>query len=310
MKTREKIESTKNEVGIIIGRFQTPKLYESYQKALRHVISRHSKVSVILECSTIGSTRRNPLDFLTRKIMIEESYGDLINTILPIKDLEDDLVWSKQIDKSLREIYPTETIVLYGSYESFIKHYCGDFYTFNLEIDEEASSIEEKESTEIVRDNKFRQGVFNSSYNSYPVVFSTIDIAIVSEDYKKVLLAKKPNEEHFRFPGGFVDIDDENLIQTVKRETLEETGLEVKDIQYITSLQVDDWRYRNEIDRKIMTHFHIAKRLQGIPMPLDDLAEGELREFEIFNIKDTDVMKVHLPLLKELQEYIENVQRN
>ena len=67
-------------------------------------------------------------------------------------------------------------------------------------------------------------------------------------------MAKKPNEPHYRFIGGFVDRTDESWEQAAKREFKEETGgnAEIDDIRYVCSAAVKDWRY-NKTESGIMT---------------------------------------------------------
>ena len=62
----------KNEVGVIIGRFQLPALHEGHISVLDYVTEHHSNVVVFLGVPRIQNTKRNPLDFSTRRKLIQE----------------------------------------------------------------------------------------------------------------------------------------------------------------------------------------------------------------------------------------------
>ncbi|MCK9445615.1 NUDIX domain-containing protein [bacterium] len=294
----------KYDIGIIIGRFQIHDLHMEHKKLIDEVVSRHDKVILFLGCSSALSTKRNPMDFSTRKMMVEEIYSDKINAILPLYDQKSNDTWSTIVDNKIREIFPIGSVVLYGSKDSFIPFYKGKFATCELAPDNfiSATDVRKDVSNKIIRSKEFRAGVIYSTYNRYPSVHSTIDVAICNDDYTKLLLGRKENETEFRFIGGFVDITDDNLEQTVRREAQEETGLEIGDIKYITSAKIDDWRYRNEPENCIMTHFHIAKKIFGSEKANDDIVE--LKWFDIDKIKETNVVENHIILLNKLKTFL------
>jgi bifunctional NMN adenylyltransferase/nudix hydrolase len=127
----------------------------------------------------------------------------------------------------------------------------------------------------------FRAGVIWASQSRYPTVYTTVDIAVLkhdrledrkpaSESWKKcnvcsprraclihreeaeayyakehptqLLLGRKPNEKLYRFIGGFSDPRSESFEHDAKREVMEEAGIEVGDLRYLGSLNVDDCR--------------------------------------------------------------------
>lgn len=62
----------------------------------------------------------------------------------------------------------------------------------------------------------------------YPRPAVTADIIILSKDWKQVLLIERRNEpfkDCWAFPGGFFDMEDEDILHTAQRELEEETGL-------------------------------------------------------------------------------------
>lgn len=290
----------KYDVGVIIGRFQLHELHEAHLEMVGEVIKRHEKTILFLGVSPTLSTQRNPLDFLSRKVMFEEAFGNQISAIQPLHDKKSDLVWSNQVDSKIREVCPLGSVVLYGSRDSFIPHYHGKFDVIELVPSSlvSATEIRNSVSKKVQRSKEFRAGVIYACYNSYPIVHPTIDVAIMNEDESKVLLGRKKDEVEFRFIGGFADISDENFEQTVKRETYEETGLEVDDIQYVASDKVKDWRYRSTTDRSIMTTFFKAKKIFGAEKASDDIAE--VKWFDMRTIQTKDLVSEHGRLLEKL----------
>ena len=71
-----------SDIGVIIGRFQIHELHEEHIKLIDHVLHNHNKVILFLGTTDAVGTRRNPLDFITRKLMIEEVYGTALSSIL------------------------------------------------------------------------------------------------------------------------------------------------------------------------------------------------------------------------------------
>jgi bifunctional NMN adenylyltransferase/nudix hydrolase len=111
------------------------------------------------------------------------------------------------------------------------------------------------------------------SYNQYPKVHPCVDIAILNEEEDKVLLAKRPFEDGWRFIGGFAHPNDQSYEITAKRKLREEAGpIEVADVRYVTSLKVDDWRYHSEED-KILTILFKCKYVFGRIEPSQEISE-------------------------------------
>jgi bifunctional NMN adenylyltransferase/nudix hydrolase len=291
------------DIGVIIGRFQLHELHDAHKDLFETVFKRHSKVVLLLGVAPTLGTKRNPLDFSTRKAMIESEYGSRLSAILPISDTRDDSLWSKQVDKKVKEVCQLGSVVIYGSRDSFIEHYNGSFDTCMLEPETyvSATDIRKKISKEVLSSSDFRAGVIYGITNTFPTVYSTVDIAIFDEK-RNILLGKKPNEHFWRFIGGFVDINDESEENTVKREGMEETGLELGDIKFVSSLKINDWRYKNEPGRSIMTHLYTCKKIFGTPSPNDDIVELQWFPFTL-DIRDK-LTPEHQILFNELYTHI------
>jgi len=300
-----KEKSKKFDIGVIVGRFQIHNLHLGHREIFDEVISRHNKVIVFLGCSSAIGAPENAMDFTTRKIMVEELYGDKISSILPLYDKKLDEVWSKIIDNKIREVFPIGSVVLYGSRDSFISRYFGKFDTIELEASNQisASEVRKDVSNRVGKTEDFRAGIIYNAYNAYPKVYPTIDVAIMNENYSQLLLGRRKEENEFRFVGGFVDTTDEDLEATVRREAKEETDLEVGDIKYICSTLVNDWRYPKGSSQVIMTHFHVAKKIFGKEQPCDDM-DGEVRWFDINSINEEIMVTEHKRLLIKLKKHL------
>ena len=72
--------------GVIIGRFQTPELHSEHIKLIQYVLDRHEKVILFLGVSPTLANKKYPMDFITRKYMIEEQFGISKLTIMPLSD--------------------------------------------------------------------------------------------------------------------------------------------------------------------------------------------------------------------------------
>lgn len=273
-----------HDVGVIVGRFQVHELHQGHLDLLQTVTKRHAKVLVFLGLSPLRVTKENPLDFESRKQMILDKFPKV--TVLYVKDVGDDNVWSKRLDEQITDnITPSQTAVLYGSRDSFITHYHGKFSTQELEQDAYFSGTEVRKTiSRSVRSTvDFRAGVIWASASTFPTCYPTVDIAIFSRSGDRILLGRKPNESLYRLIGGFADPGSESYEDDARREVLEEASIEITDPIYVGSQKVDDWRYRSEQDC-IKTILFIAFHKSGDPRPDDDIAE--VRWFKLEDLKE------------------------
>jgi bifunctional NMN adenylyltransferase/nudix hydrolase len=133
------------------------------------------------------------------------------------------------------------------------------------------------------------------------MTIGVVDIALVDKDRSRVLLARKPGEAEWRFPGGFCDPQAECYEDDAKRELAEETGLYGEDWHYVGSAHVDDWRYRGE-PHQLRTTFFVATHTMGAPRPQDDVAE--LRWIGFDRLDQVQIVKEHQKLLPMLLKYL------
>lgn len=291
-------------VGVIVGRFQAHQLTEGHKYLIDTVVKNHKKVIIFIGCSPVLNSKRNPLDFASRKRMISAIYENC--EIVPITDCNSDEVWSKNLDTKIKEIFPIGKPLLYGSRDSFISHYKGNHSSLEIESDIiiSATEIRKNISEQILSSEDFRAGVIYHAHNRYPISYQTVDIAVVNK-HNQLLLARKPNEHKYRFVGGFVDPTDLTLEAAAKRELGEETGGNgnFDSPVYVSSHRINDWRYRSEVD-KIMTSLFLVNHLWGPLEPADDIAE--LRWVKVEDIQNLEelLMPEHIPLMISLLSYL------
>jgi bifunctional NMN adenylyltransferase/nudix hydrolase len=295
------------DVGVIVGRFQVPDLHDAHKAIIQTVCDKHDKVIIFLGLSPIFNFN-DPLDFEARKFMVQEAFPDVL--IAYIQNQMEDEVWSAKLDEQINTLTgPNQSVVLYGGRDSFLDAYKGRYDSLELVQDHWVSGSELRSmvKNKVKQCQPFRHGVIWGSYQQYPTVYTTVDIAVTKgdpEDGQKdrwLLLARKPNESKWRFPGGFADPSDESNEAAANRELAEEVpGMEVHPItkdNYLGSYNIDDWRYRHSKDT-IRTSFYHTTYMFGNPTPADDIKE--VRWFEIADIKEDDVVQNHRELLKVL----------
>jgi len=303
MDIKKNIEPTDFEVGVVIGRFQTNRLHKGHIDLINHVLSNHKKTVLILGVSRVQNTKKNPLDFASRKAMIQKSFPSLM--ILPVMDQRYDEKWSSEIDSAISMPFGEKKTVIYGSRDSFIPHYKGKFQVIELEasFNHNATNIRADVAKETLDSTDFRSGVIYSAFNQRPVSYPTVDICAYNDE-GEILMGRKPNEKYWRFVGGFVDPTDESYEKAALREFREETGgnCVISDLKYILSHRVKDWRYAKE-ESGIMTTLFLGRKNMGYAKASDDIADVKwipIREFSNFDTVRTKVMPEHREMMLAL----------
>lgn len=290
-----------SDVGVIVGRFQVHRLHDAHLALIKSVYDTHKKTVIVLGLAQARVTHRNPLDFETRKEMILATFPKA--TVLYLKDDRSDVAWSKKLDDLIDGyVSPAQTVRLYGGRECFIGRYHGRYPTEVFEPERYYSGTELRQSISksIKGTEDFRAGVIWASANGYPKVFPTVDVAVlrggVLGSPVEALMVRKPTETQWRFPGGFVQPTDASYEVAARREVAEETGIEIGDMHYVTSIQIDDWRYRHEAD-KILTTFFQARHVFGPVRPADDVSQAAW-----MSVDDLahHIVPEHAPLLETL----------
>lgn len=294
------------DVGVLVGRFQVPELHEGHRDVLDHVARSHDKFIVFLgNNATQIATASNPLDFVARKQMIEAEYPEAI--VLYIEDMWSDELWSRKLDEQIKNICgPRQTVMLYGSRDSFISHYTGKHPTKELEAEKKISGTEVRKAVRRRRPKnsvEWREGAVWAATQRYDTTYPTVDIAVFDQTGTRIILGRKPFETMWRLAGGFAEPWSETYEVDARREAGEELNIEITDPEYVGSFKVNDWRYVGERDQ-IKTIVFAAKRLFGELRAGDDIEEAE--EFDcdlVLENLDTMIMPNHRPFVKAAIEY-------
>ena len=288
-------------IGVLVGRFQVHELHEAHHYLINQVVENHKKVILFLGVPKVVGTKKNPLDFDSRKKMIQSHYPNIV--ILSLPDFGDDRRWSEELDKRVKEVYPIGDILLYGGRDSFIPYYKnggGKFDTKELDQYTFVSGTEVRKliSSEVKDSQDFRAGMIYQSYNQYPKVHPCVDVVILDESGEKILLAKRPYEDGWRFIGGFSKPSDSYYEHTVRRKVSEDAGssLSITDPKYIGSCQIPDWRYQSEED-KILSILFVAKKEFGRIEPSDDVSELKWWNITELEKNNSIITKEHKTLL-------------
>lgn len=306
-----RVKTPDADVGVIIGRFQVPDLHEGHRGLIDSVVNKHKKVLMFI-CSTPGVlvTRRNPLDYFTRMMMVQEHYPNI--AILPLHDMPSDDEWSRTVDRKIQETFGDHSsVVLYGSRDAFIPYYSGKFPTVELaeSFDISGTAVREAASNEVRKHSEFRRGVVYAAHNKHPATFPTVDIALykIENDGRELHIAlgrkKTDPRNKWRFPGGFVDpAKDDTIEHAAKRELLEELGANINctEMRYVASQRINDWRYRNEVDQ-IVTTFFATRLLWGGLQAGDDLDEAKWLDLRDFDLEC--MVEDHKPLMEKFMEW-------
>ncbi len=302
MQTLPAVEPSDYEIGVIIARFQVHQLHEAHKGLIQHVLNNHKKVIIFLGVSVIPNTRTNPLDFATRKAMIQAEYPQVV--ILPQRDQRSNKKWSENLDEQIRIPFGTANALLYGGRDSFIPHYEGKHKTTELITDTflSGTEIRKQVSKEILESSDFRAGIIHATYAQWPVTYPTVDVVAYNEK-GQILLGRKPNEPKYRFIGGFVDRTDTSWEHAARREFAEETGnCAIEGLEYVASAPINDWRY-NKTQSGIMTTLFLGKFAYGSITPSDDISELKWVSIEDFldNASiDANIMPEHVELMIKL----------
>lgn len=299
------MDNTKtNTVGVVIGRFQTPFLHEAHHELLKLLTDKYQQVIIFVGVASTKNTKTDPLDFDTRAMMIREwmvENSRFYNTVsvLPIYDHESDIVWSRNLDNQISSLVGFDRkVVLLGSRDSFIGSYYGRYETKQVDIVSPVSGTEIRKKCVIpINSEDFRDGVIYATNQRYPVAYQVVDMAIWDSMGRILMIKKEGDGNYWRFPGGFSDPNSESLEHDARREIQEELGLNVeydKDLKYIGSCLIDDWRYRKGPD-KVKSAFFATEYLWGLPVANDDALECGW-------VKISDLMNVVRPSHKVLAE--------
>lgn len=299
MKVRTKMKTT---VGVIVGRFQVANLHQGHRDLIDYVALRNARLLIVLGVPATFATDRNPLPYQMRAEMIRQRYPEA--EIIALSDHPSDEVWSENLDALINERCHDCDVTLYGSRDSFLAVYKGSYPTEEFAPHNEVNGTQERAKVadgHCVSDD-FLAGMIFCQETRAPLIYQTVDVAVLNDQGQVLLGSKKSDLGKKRFIGGFVDSEDNSLETAARRETREESGgnLEVDGFRYLGSAQIEDWRYRGTKD-KCMTSFFAAKRVFGFAKASDDL--DTLEWVPVADIKAL-LIPDHLVLADMLEKYL------
>lgn len=272
---------TKQQVAVIVGRFQTPRLHDGHRFLIDLAKSKCQSLLIVIGENGGSASRVDPMDFDTRAVMLKSHYPEAI--IATLKDHPVDRVWSERLDKIVESHFPQHEAILFGSRDSFLPHYQGKNKSREVKpkIRACATDLRNEVGLSPIDSDHFRAGViYAASKQGFPTSFQTVDVVIRHSLEKKVLVGRKAGEDGWRFPGGFVDPEDLQLEHAAKREAKEEVGdIEIDDVKYICSTRINDHRYRKS-EHKIMTALFSGIYIYGQVKAGDDLDEVRWQDME------------------------------
>ena len=268
------------------------------------VCKNHKKVVLFLGVAEDPDPDFDPLDYATRKIMVQNDYPNII--ILPIKNNRSDIKWSKNIDELINMSFGDHKALLYGSRDSFIPHYFGKNQTVELISDTNFSGSNVRRDIrrgDVLGSSDYRTGIITGKGDRKPTAFNTVHIACVNNN-NEVLLSKLNDIDKWQFIGDYIDPKDDSKESSVIRIFSNETnGCEVSDLKYICSQKLDDYRYCRSKDSLMTTLFSGTFLWGGVKSKDEDI---ELRWFSIIELKDLTelgieklIISEHIPLMEK-----------
>src|SRR3989344_1506493 len=221
MYTKPELRSEK--VGVVVGRFQVPKLTKGHLHLLQSVDARHNDMLIVVGNTKALANAHDPLSFEVRESMLKAEFPSA--TIRPLTNNPSDIEWSKGLDAIIEEAFPDRDILLYGSRDSFIGHYHGRFPYQSVAPIDGVSGTDKRENLRVTPSTAFRTGIIHAHTTRRPIPYPTVDVTILRSDLREVLLASKATDGGLlRFVGGFVDTADASLEAAARREVKEETS--------------------------------------------------------------------------------------
>lgn len=293
--------------GVAVVRCQVHQLHDGHMELFRAIHARHNRVLIFVGVAPTGMTRLNPLDFETRKRMIQAKFRDFI--VLPLVDQKDDNYWSKMLDQKIEEVAQYGDVTLYGGRDSFFPHYHGKYQPIDLVMpylaNHSGTAIRDSLTNAVMESADFRAGVIYAAQNLRPRAVPCVDIAIlhvgVETAEAEVLLARKPGEERWRFVGGHADPTSRTYEDDARREVSEETGLHLELCDYIGSALIDDWRWKGTPD-KVKTLLFVGVVTFQNAVAQDDIQD--VRWFRLAEVSEHTIEPVHHSLLNLFQKYL------
>lgn len=273
-------------VGVAVVRFQVPELHPGHRHLISTLTERHAHKLIVVGDHGGMRTDKNPLTFIERKMMIEESFPPGMN--IRIEKLRDHPFsnerWCHWLDDLVEKAYPGQKAVMFGSRDSFLSVYeqFGRHAVRMIEPITDISGTATRAAIVQSKSMKAREAIIYNELHRPAIAYSAEDIAIVDDVRERVLgITKLWFDGLWSLPGGFLDPEkDEHDEGGAKREKSEEVlGVSTTDVfmQLGPRIRVADPRYRDSKD-KIYASLFVTQYRGGDPGAGDD-AKG-IRWFE------------------------------
>lgn len=191
--------------GVIVGRFQVPELHQGHKALISHVTKKCDQILCFVAVSRTNSTKRNPMDFETRRLMLIPNLPP--NTIiLPIFDEKSNELWSKSLDQKINSIIGRNYLIkLYSGHYGFVKDYTGifpvEYYTAPGTLTGPVAptgTLSRVNATHRPQNSHdFRSGVIYGVSNQLSRPYMTVDCAILYDlggVTAQILLGRKPKD--------------------------------------------------------------------------------------------------------------------
>lgn len=306
---------------VVYAPFQIADVGGFHASLIEKAFAEHDQVMIALPVRRVSPSKKSPLSFEERRILIQEYLDRSVKRKCEIVAVieakyRSDMVRSLETAIKL----PLESVVVLSDPEmiKFLPEKMPrSFIPRNFLVEEE----ELRESVSRAYPNSdYRLGVIRGLNSLFPISWATVDVAIRRVDRGMVdgrqtppkvlyLVGRKPGEVGWRFIGGFKNRSDANFEAAVLREGGEEAlkpGVDPKKVfsapKYICSRNVNDWRYAGEVDG-ITTAFYIVNFVGTLDQIKagDDIAETAWRELS--ELDPSHMEGEHSFLLGELHAY-------
>lgn len=304
-------------LGVIVGRFQVPRLHDGHRFIVQHALQ-HQRSLIVVGVHPFLLNRDHPLDFAARKAMIQDAYPDVM--VSPLMDCPTDEEWSERLDQLIQSVQPVGDVTIYGGRDSFIPYYHGRYKTQAIEsVTDHSGTNERMKVAHVTRPTEdFRRGMIAAAHGRFPRVNMAVDITMLMPIDESQIRIVEPGTNNFAFLngrrrsdngkwrliGGFVDVDDDSLESAAKRELREESGLIAEHpLYYVGSYHIDDWR--NVKDMVTKSAFFVTGYFSGKAVAGDDIDEVRWTPLNKREIEYGNFVEAHKNMLFELCEWVE-----
>jgi bifunctional NMN adenylyltransferase/nudix hydrolase len=265
-------------VGVVVARLQVDTLHAGHRHLIATMQAENALSMVVIGDRVKIPGPTHPLPGKLRAAMVREEFPTLTR-VVTLPDHQSDVRWSENLDQLIRTYFPNESVTLYASRDGFTSYYTGTFPVRVIEpIDAPSGTIirnqikAEHQAEHFPPGRDYRRGFIAASMTRFPIVFSTVDMAVMDKGRTHVWLGQKHEDcGRWRFIGGFVDPADESRAAAAIREATEELGaIKVDNPILVGSRRISDFRYRDEPD-EVMTDLFVLTHTWGQATASDDI---------------------------------------